>query len=114
MNSNSIFPVVAKVLIGLPVAGFALGLLLQFCIPGCHCDEGAGCHSCMGLEDFIAFLTFGGFVGAILGVFATVGVAILLGVSSAFSGSPSAPETSEPHQQRDRPSHARTEGGADE
>lgn len=48
-----------------PAAAFAIGMLLQLCIPGCKCDSGAGCSSCYGLGSVIAFLTFGGFVAAL-------------------------------------------------
>ncbi len=98
MQTSSAFPKIATVLIGLPVAAFALGLLLQVCIPGCQCDEGAGCRSCMGMEGFIAFLTFGGFVGAILGFIATVALAILMAIINLLSGSSTRPAETDPYK----------------
>jgi hypothetical protein len=47
-----------------PLAGFVIGLVLSLIIPGCHCDEGAGCSGC-GANGLIAFLLLGGFVGAL-------------------------------------------------
>lgn len=55
----------------LPALGFAVGMLVTVLIPGCHCDEGAGCGG-RGLNDLVAFLFFGGFVealGAVMFVF---------------------------------------------
>jgi hypothetical protein len=51
----------------LPALGFLVGLLLSNVIPGCHCDEGAGCRGC-GANALVEHLLFGGFVGA-LGAF---------------------------------------------
>jgi hypothetical protein len=53
---------IASVLI--PAAGFVIGLVLSILIPGCHCDEGAGCSGC-GANGLVAFLLVGGFVGAL-------------------------------------------------
>jgi len=47
-----------------PAAAFIIGLILSQLIPGCHCDEGAGCHGC-GLNWLLEQLLFGGFVVAI-------------------------------------------------
>jgi hypothetical protein len=41
-----------------------IGAALSSVIPGCHCDEGAGCHGC-GADGLIGFLLLGGFVGAL-------------------------------------------------
>jgi len=59
---------VASVLI--PAAGFLIGLILTYVIPGCYCDEGAGCGGC-GANNFVAFILFGGFVGG-LAAFLTI------------------------------------------
>lgn len=65
---------VASVLI--PTAGFVVGLVLSLLIPGCHCDEGAGCSGC-GANGLVGFLLFGCFVGG-LGALLTVLPASLL------------------------------------
>ena len=51
--------------IWVPALGFIVGLILSTIIPGCHCDEGAGCHGC-GANEFVGLLLFGGFVGALV------------------------------------------------
>jgi hypothetical protein len=76
--------------VALPVLGFAIGIALQAAIPGCHCDEGAGCGGCAGLDGVIAFLMFGGFVGALLAVMFVLPASLLLSGLFAFfnSGNP--------------------------
>jgi hypothetical protein len=51
-----------------PAAAFVVGLLLQAAIPGCKCDEGAGCHGCGPADAFLGLMIFGGFVFALLSV----------------------------------------------
>jgi hypothetical protein len=50
--------------VGIPGLCFLIGAALSSVIPGCHCDEGAGCHGC-GADGLIGFLLLGGFVGAL-------------------------------------------------
>ena len=50
--------------VGIPGVCFLIGVVLSSVIPGCHCDEGAGCHGC-GANALIEFLLMGGFVGAL-------------------------------------------------
>lgn len=70
--------------VALPVIGFAIGMALAAIIPGCHCDEGAGCGGCVGLDGLIAFLMFGGFIGALLAVMFVFPASLLLAGLFAF------------------------------
>lgn len=54
----------------IPFVGMCLGAFLANVIPGCSCDEGAGCHGC-GLNRLVEVLAFGGGVAA-LGALITV------------------------------------------
>lgn len=51
-------------MVATPAVAFAVAMLVSTVVPGCHCDEGAGCRGC-GLNGLIEFCLFGGFVGAI-------------------------------------------------
>ena len=62
----------------LPATAFIAGLLLQFLIPGCKCDEGAGCHGCGPLGELLGFLIFGGFVGALAALIFVLPVSLVL------------------------------------
>ena len=67
---------IAAVLV--PAAACAIGIILIEIIPGCHCDEGAGCRGC-GANGLVASLLFGGFVGAIVAaIFLPAGIVIAL------------------------------------
>lgn len=70
--------------VALPAIGFATGMVLAAIIPGCHCDEGAGCGGCAGLDGLIAFLMFGGFIGALLAVMFVLPASLLLAGLFAF------------------------------
>lgn len=65
MSAASITVKLGVASVALPALGFVLGMLLQLAIPGCMCDEGAGCRGCGPLNDTLAFLILGGFVGAL-------------------------------------------------
>ncbi len=56
-----------------------IGFGIQYCIPGCHCDEGAGCHGCGIFGGFIALLTFGGFVVAMATILLGIPLSIFMG-----------------------------------
>jgi hypothetical protein len=71
----------------LPAVGFAVGLGLQAAIPGCKCDEGAGCSPCGGFGGLIAFLVFGGFVGALFSLLFVLPVSLLVAAVAAIFGS---------------------------
>lgn len=74
---------IASVLI--PAAGCIIGLLLSIAIPGCHCDEGAGCRGC-GLNGLIATLMFGGLVGGIFAFLFVLPVSLVLaGIVAIFT-----------------------------
>jgi hypothetical protein len=60
----------------LPGAAFLVGLVLWGIIPGCKCDEGAGCSGC-GVNGLVESLLFGGFVAS-MGALITVLPASLL------------------------------------
>lgn len=76
----------AKWIIGLGVwsllaslALFVTGLLVTLIVPGCSCDEGAGCRGC-GVNDLVAFCLFGGFIGAVISALFVLPVAAILGL----------------------------------
>jgi hypothetical protein len=70
-----------------PALAAALGFLLAAVIPGCRCDEGAGCHGCGALNGAIAFLKLGGFVGAIFAMLSILpGSLLLAGIVSLIPG----------------------------
>ena len=60
----------------LPALAFLIGLAVSNLVPGCRCDEGAGCHGC-GANGLVEIMLFGGFVAA-LGSFLTVLPAALI------------------------------------
>ena len=64
----------------LPAAGFLLGQLLLAIIPECKCDGGAGCNTCGGVGDLVAFLVFGGASGALLSAVAILPACLLVAV----------------------------------
>lgn len=66
-GKRSIGVKVYMVLLAVPTAAFLLAALLTELIPGCKCDEGAGCHGC-GMDGLVGFCLLGGFVTA-LGMF---------------------------------------------
>jgi hypothetical protein len=59
------------------LAGFLVSLVLATVIPGCHCDEGAGCSGC-GANELLAFTLFGGFVATILATFTVLPLSLVL------------------------------------
>lgn len=63
--------------VALPGVAFLVGLLLSSVIPGCHCEEGAGCRGC-GANDLVAFLLLGGFVGALAALITVLPVSLAL------------------------------------
>ena len=74
---------VASLLIS--VAAFAVGGLTTLLVPGCHCDSGAGCGGC-GLNDLVAFLLYGGFLGALLSImFVIPASAVLAAVIALYT-----------------------------
>ena len=64
----------------LPAAGFLLGQLLLVVIPECKCDGGAGCNTCGGVGDLVAFLVFGGASGALVSAIAILPACLLVAV----------------------------------
>ena len=72
---------IASVLI--PAAAFLISIAIQALIPGCLCDEGAGCHGC-GLNELMAHAMFDGLIGAIAGVFIVLPAFIVLGMVLAM------------------------------
>ncbi len=69
----------------LSAAAFAVGLLVSYVVPGCHCDGGAGCHGC-GANGLIEFLLFGGFIGAICSILIGIPVVLAVGVLGVLFG----------------------------
>lgn len=65
----------ASVLI--PALAFVIGLIFSLLIPGCHCDEGAGCRGC-GANALMELLLLGGFSGALLALVAVLPASLLL------------------------------------
>jgi hypothetical protein len=75
---------IASVLI--PAACFIVGFLVSQLIPGCHCDEGAGCNGC-GANGLIGFLLLGGFAGALGALIFVLPASLLLAaIVRTFSG----------------------------
>jgi len=61
----------------LPLASLVLGMLITAIVPGCHCDELAGCDGC-GVNRFTSFLFYGGYVGGLLAILVVFPAAALL------------------------------------
>ena len=61
----------------LPLASLVLGMLITAIVPGCHCDEIAGCDGC-GVNRFTGLLLYGGYVGGLLAVLFVFPAAALL------------------------------------
>ncbi|WP_231409470.1 hypothetical protein [Ralstonia solanacearum] len=64
--------------VALPMAMLALAYLLRSTIPGCACDEGAGCSGCGPMGEWIAFGLFGGFIGTWLAAIIALPVTLAL------------------------------------
>lgn len=74
---------IASVII--PATAFVLGWVLVLLIPGCHCDEGAGCSGC-GENGLVGFLVFNGFIGAFVALLTLLpGSLLLAGIVAAVS-----------------------------
>jgi hypothetical protein len=72
--------------VAIPAIAFVLGMLVSLIVPGCHCDEGAGCRGC-GANDLVAFCLLGGFVGSLGAlIFLLPASFILAAVVGAFEG----------------------------
>ncbi|MFZ3001530.1 MAG: hypothetical protein WA071_14475 [Undibacterium umbellatum] len=67
----------------IPAAAFLISIAIQALIPGCLCDEGAGCHGC-GLNGLMAHAMFDGLIGAIIGVFIVFPAFVVLGMVFAM------------------------------
>ena len=89
MSVPSAFVKLGVAAVALPAIGFALGLGLQTVIPGCKCDSGAGCSPCAGFGGLIAFLTFGGFVGALFSLLFVLPVSLFIAAVAGIFGSKS-------------------------
>jgi hypothetical protein len=87
MSASSITLKIGFAAVGVPAVGFVVGFLLQTVIPGCRCDSGAGCHGCGPFGGLIAFLVFGGFVGALFSLIFVLPVAVLLSIALKLLGS---------------------------
>jgi uncharacterized protein YqgC (DUF456 family) len=72
---------IASVLI--PAAAFLISIAIHAVIPGCFCDEGAGCHGC-GLNGLMDLAMFGGLVGAIVGLVIVLPAFVVLGMIFAM------------------------------
>lgn len=66
---------IASVLV--PAAGFCVGLLLRALIPGCRCDEGAGCAGC-GVNALLELLLFGGVSAGLVALVTVLPASLLL------------------------------------
>lgn len=84
MSASSAIVKLGLATVAIPAIGFALGL--QYVIPGCHCDEGAGCNGCGPANGLIEFLIFGGFIGSLLAlIFALPASLVLASIVNSFS-----------------------------
>jgi DNA-directed RNA polymerase subunit RPC12/RpoP len=86
MSASSTIVKIGVAAVALPAIGFALGLALQAIIPGCKCDEGAGCSPCAGFGGLIGFLVFGGFVGALFSLLFLLPASLLLAAIAGIFG----------------------------
>lgn len=72
-----------------PVLAFLLGLFLDYAIPGCVIDEGAGARGCflqgLNISDAVAVLELGGFVSMFLGIPLAFGLLVLAAIVGFFS-----------------------------
>lgn len=68
------------------LGSFFLGMLLQFIIPGCSCDEGAGCSGC-GIDMVLEALIFYGFIGFMITVVVLTPLAAVFSIISAYMSS---------------------------
>jgi hypothetical protein len=89
-SAAGIIAVLGVASVVLPALAFLVGLAISNLVPGCRCDEGAGCHGC-GANGLVEFMLFGGFVGA-LGAFlivlpASLVIAAIVGVVSSRGSS---------------------------
>jgi hypothetical protein len=67
----------------LPLLAFLLGMAATSLIPGCHCDEGAGCGGC-GANGLVSLLLFGGFIGGLMACFTLLPASLVVGAIVAF------------------------------
>ena len=63
----------------IPLFASIVGFMLQYAIPGCHCDEGSGCRGCWILNDFIALLILGGFSVMIVALLGVLPICVVVG-----------------------------------
>ena len=75
------------VVIAICFIGIVIGCALQYLIPGCSCDAGAGCNGCNIFGGLISLLTMGGFVLMMLTIVFCIPTAILIGLISSSFGS---------------------------
>lgn len=69
----------------LPLASLVLGMLITAVVPGCRCDEIAGCEGC-GVDRFTSQLLYAGYVGGVLAIlFVFPAAALLSGLVAAAS-----------------------------
>lgn len=61
--------------------------LITLMIPGCHCDEGAGCRGC-GLDSIFEFFIFDGFIGFIISIITLPFIAIIILFAAIFNKHP--------------------------
>lgn len=88
MSIASVILKVGVASVAIPGIGFVIGTILSAVIPGCHCDEGVGCHGCAGFDGLIALLMMGGFVAALAAFITVLPVSVVLaGIFGIFSKS---------------------------
>lgn len=69
----------------LPLACLVLGMLITAIVPGCRCDELAGCDGC-GVNRFTSILLYGGYMGGLLAIlFVFPAAALLSGLVAAVN-----------------------------
>lgn len=75
----------AAISVAVPLVAFAVGALAVWLIPGCKCDEGAGCVGC-GANALVSLLFLGGLAGTLGAVTLVLPFCIVLAlIFSVFS-----------------------------
>ena len=86
MSAASLIAKIGIASVAIPAVAAIVGALLMASIPGCKCDEGAGCGGCGPLNGLIAFFMTGGFVGALAAMISILpGSLLLAGVFARLS-----------------------------
>lgn len=62
----------------LPATAALIATLLEYVIPGCHCNEAIGCLGCAGLDSVIALLGYGGLIVGTIAFFTVLPISLFI------------------------------------